>query len=83
MMSAGMELKVNCESNNITQRVSELEDQQQSIGSGMAQIVYLLTGNTPVGKPIENVDGIQGRVDRLRNVNRELIEMIGTILEVL
>ena len=83
MMSAGMELKANCESNNITQRVSELEDQQQSIGSGMAQIVYLLTGNTPVGNPIESVDGIQGRVDRLRNVNRELIEMIGTILEVL
>ena len=83
MMSKGMEVKANCESNNITQRLSELEDQQMSMGGGMAQILYLLTGNTPVAKPIESIDGIQGRVDRLRNVNKDLIEMIGTILEVL
>ena len=83
MMSAGMELKVNCESNNITEKLSNLEDQQSTIGNGLAQITYLLTGKAPVEKPIELADGIQGRVDRLRDINRDLIDMISVILEVL
>ena len=83
MMDQKCAVQANYESNNITEKLSNLEDQQSTIGNGLAQITYLLTGKASVEKPIEPAEGIQGRVDRLRAINRDMIDMISVILEVL